>query len=977
MGRRVLITLGIGIGIALAWSVPSRAQGVQTGTISGLVQSVDGVPLPGVTVTAVSSALQGDRGAVTDVNGFYALRALPPGAYAVRFAIDAFQPTRREGVAVSVGGSTRVSATMSLETRQETVTVTAEAPTKITSTTIGWTSTSREIDTLPVGRRPVDVAELAPGLTINTFNAGQLSIGGAFGFDNVFMVNGVDTNDNVFGTSNNLFIEDAVQEVSVLTGGIPAAFGRFSGGVVNVVTRSGGNAFSGSVRQNLSNPDWIAETPRERENNISHADILNKSYEATFGGPVLRDRIWFFSAGRHERTAAPNTLAQTGGAYTRTDTNRRGEVKLTATFAPGQMAQTSFISNSTTQANASGLNASLLTDAATLVTRTLPNDLFAATYRGTLRGDLLATAQFSRKRQGFRNNGGTSTEIEASPFRTLGTTAGVPGGLYYHAPYLDATDPENRDNHQVTGSLAYLLSTKRSGSHDLQGGVEHFVSTAVGGNSQSSTGYVFVTDYLAQSGKPVVDSAGSPIPVFVPGVSQVWNFVATRGATLDLKTTSLYFQDQWMATPRLTMDLGARVEVVRGAATGGIRPVSASSISPRLGMAFDVRGNGRTIAQASYSMYSGKYSQTQFAANTSVGRPSEVDSVYTGPAGQGSDFAPGFDVSNYTTVVFANVPTANVRFADDIQSPVVREFSLALGQSFGKSSQAKVTYVSRRTSQFVEDFADLSTGVTTVPNVGTLTNRVFANTSEPTRRYDSLMLEAERRFGARIAVNGHYTVQLLNRGSFVGEAAGQPGIPSILGNFPEIFGPALDRLMPEGRMDNYQRHKLRVYAVFTQPLGRVGGLDVSPIWRVNSGTVYSLSASLPLPAEQLARNPGYPANDVNSSVRETVFFGERGQYSFKGYGVLDLAMTYRVPVWRSVAPWVKAEIYNTLNNQKLIAWDKTVTVDRASATDANGIPTGYTQGPRFGQATTDNQFPQPYPGQNGGRAFRVAFGVRM
>jgi hypothetical protein len=108
-----------------------------------------------------------------------------------------------------------------------------------------------------------------------------------------------------------------------------------------------------------------------------------------------------------------------------------------------------------------------------------------------------------------------------------------------------------------------------------------------------------------------------------------------------------------------------------------------------------------------------------------------------------------------------------------------------------------------------------------------------------------------------------------------------------------------------------------------------------------------------------------------------VYFGELGEYDFKGYGVLDFATSYSVPVWRSAQPWFKVEIYNLLNNQKQIAWDRTVTVDRSSPLDSNGIPTGYTRGPRFGQATNDNQFPQPYPGQNGSRAFRMAFGVRF
>jgi hypothetical protein len=108
-----------------------------------------------------------------------------------------------------------------------------------------------------------------------------------------------------------------------------------------------------------------------------------------------------------------------------------------------------------------------------------------------------------------------------------------------------------------------------------------------------------------------------------------------------------------------------------------------------------------------------------------------------------------------------------------------------------------------------------------------------------------------------------------------------------------------------------------------------------------------------------------------------VFFGERGGNSFKGYGVMDFASTYNVTAWKSVQPWFKVEVYNLLNNQKQIAWDRTVAVDPASALDANGIPTGYIKGPRFGQATSGAHFPQPYAGQNGGRTMRMAFGVRF
>ena len=272
---------------------------------------------------------------------------------------------------------------------------------------------------------------------------------------------------------------------------------------------------------------------------------------------------------------------------------------------------------------------------------------------------------------------------------------------------------------------------------------------------------------------------------------------------------------------------------------------------------------------------------------------------------------------------------------------------------------------------------DLTTGVTDVEHVGQLSNRLLGNSDLPTRAYQALSLQTTYQPSGRVSVTGDYTLQLRNHGNFVGEASSRPGQSSVLGNYPEVFGPALDRLMPEGRLDSFQRHKLRIYAIYGQELGRFGSVDLSPIWRVNSGRAYSLTSRIRLPAEQLAQNPGYPANDINPFVREEIYYGDRGAYDFKGYGVVDLAATYRIPVWHTAAPCFKVEIYNALNNQKTIRWDTTVGIDPSGSFDANGIATGFVEGPRYGTATSDGQFPQPYAGQNGGRAFRAAFGVRF
>ena len=972
----VLRVMVLGVVLPLLIVSTAAAQGVQTGEVSGIVSSSDGLTLPGATITAAGPALQGVRTVVADAKGNYVIRALPPGTYKVTFEMSGLSP-RSENVVIELGRQTVVNATLALAGVAENVNVTAEVSTAgLTSPTVGANYTATEINQLPTGRTPALIAELAPGLTANTPNSGQVTISGGFAYDNVFMINGVDVNDNLFGSAQPVFIEDAVEQTSVLTSGISAEYGRFSGGVINMITKSGGNTFSGSFRSNLSNNAWTVETPREKATGNDRRDKLNPNYEATLGGPIVRDRLWFFTAGRWQDTSNTETLPETNLPFETTTKDTRFEAKGTGTIAKGHTLQVNYIRDTTDQTRLP-FGASI--DPNVAEHPSFPNRLFVASYNGILNRKLLANFQVSQKKEGFRGTGGFDTDIHASPFFTIGVAEGVPGGLHYNGNYFDATDPEDRDNFQYAGSLSYFAATPRGGSHDLKGGFEHFKSNQTGGNSQSASGYVFDTDYVPGDNGPAYDAGGRIIPTFVPGATQLENWIATRGATLDIRTLSFYLQDNWSIGPRLTLNLGVRHEIVKSEATGGIIGVDTSTTVPRLAATYDLSGHGDTVLQASYAHYSGKYNEAQIGRNSPVANPAEVIYDYTGPEGQGRDFAPGFDLANYE-IVFGSFPTANIFLDSGLSSPITREFSASVGQQIGQRGMAKLTYTNRSYSNFIEDFIDNPTAsgrtdvVVNGTDFGTFDNIVYRNSDLPERKYQALLFQANYRPWSRLSVDGHWTVQLKNEGNFEGEAQNQPGISSSLGDYPEILVPS--RNFPVGRLNGFQRNKVRLWAIYNQPVGRFGSVDVAPILRVDSGTAYSLFATdVDFSDVQLARDPGYA--HLPDGGTQTLFFGERGAQTFPGFALLDLAATYQIPVFRTVRPWVKVEILNLTNNQKLISWDTTVTPDPNSPLDANGLPTGYIQGPRFGQATANTDYPAWRPGQTGGRTYLLSGGIRF
>jgi hypothetical protein len=319
---------------ALLLMLPRSALAQSTsGTITGRVNDPQGLRVAGAIVLVTSPALQRARSTVTSATGDYILTLLPPGSYSIRFSRDGFAPVEQTA-RLAPTQVLLVDASLGTALTQSVVQVAGQSANVLTRASQVVTSFPQPlIASLPTNR-DLNAALLLAQSVHPTGPLGAYSFSGGMSFANLFMVNGVSIGDNLRGQPYDLYIEDAIQETTIATAGISAEFGRFSGGVVNVVTKSGGNRFSGSLRDTLVNDKWRTLTPFEDRSIAADARHLDTridrtvpTYEYTLGGPVLKDQLWFFAAGRNQRQETGRTLTTTLIPYTSVATRARARMR--------------------------------------------------------------------------------------------------------------------------------------------------------------------------------------------------------------------------------------------------------------------------------------------------------------------------------------------------------------------------------------------------------------------------------------------------------------------------------------------------------------------------------------------------------------------------------------------------------------------------------------------------------------------------
>ena len=579
------VRIALAVIAAMTFAAGAAAQST-TGTISGRVLDVQGAALPGAIVTAKSPNLQGSRESVTSGNGDYILAGLPSGPYTISVTLSGFQAQTRT-VVLAPTQVLPLEVTLGPAQLTEEVTVTARSADALTRTAQIATNFSQDlISTLPTSRDLNSILMMAPGVH-PTGPAGAFSFGGSVTFENLFLLNGVSINENIRGQAFDTAIEDAIQETTVANGGVSAEFGRFSGGVVNIITKSGGNEFSGSFRESLNNDRWRTLTPFETErletNATPRIDKVVPTHEYTLGGPILRDRLWFFTSGRLRDESQGRTLIATAVPYEFLEEQRRYEVKGTYSLNPQHRFQVNYNHHDRAQANYS-FNQNLTMDLRSLGTRRLPERLYSATYSGMITPKLLVEALLSKRTFEFIGNGAKSTDLIEG---TLLIDNSRGGTRWWSDTFCGICTPEGRDSEDIFVKASYFLSTPRFGSHNLVFGYDRFNDIRRADNHQSGSDYRILSAGAILSGNGA--GASDLVPVFLgDGTTTIqWNPILEESEGSDFLTHSGFVNDTWRVTDRLTANLGLRFDKNHGADQSGNVVAKDSAFSPRLGVIWD------------------------------------------------------------------------------------------------------------------------------------------------------------------------------------------------------------------------------------------------------------------------------------------------------------------------------------------------------------------------------------------------------
>jgi Carboxypeptidase regulatory-like domain/TonB dependent receptor len=625
--------------LLLVGALPAGAQSL-LGGLKGTVKDDQGGALPGATVTVTGKT--GSKTAVTDQGGNYRFPALDPGSYEIGAELTGFKPKKQE-VTIAIGSQLTIDFAMAVGTMSESIEVVGEAP--VVDTTSSATNNSLSQDVLfniPMDRHSFNVYNYAPG--INDYSA----YGGGQDTANALLLDGVDTRDPEGGTDWSFFNFNIIEEVQVGGLGAPAEYGSFTGALINTVTKSGGNQFSGlfdvnyskaSLSSENSTPAVIAVNPT-----LASGDKVTKFLDITgqLSGPLIKDKLFFFVSAQRfnqeEDPVGPRTL--------RTDLSNRFNGKLTFSPGPNDTVTAAVQFDDYSVSGRAGQPGTYLSTDNQTVKEDAPEWIWNLQWRHLFSSNTFIEAKYLGWWGYYYLD-----PVNQQPSHFDGATGLYSGGAGWHY-YADRGRQE--------GHVAISHYADGWGKHELKFGAEIERSHA-----RDRYGYVPGGYYYDYGGKPYYAYEYS----------------------YDIKGSNhrdaFYAQDSWKVSDRLTINPGLRFDWVRGISPDLSQTVyDTKSWGPRIGFAFDVTGDHKTVLRGYYGrLFEGALFTFYQRAVPGVGDYVTLDPVTREELGRS------------VTPVYKVDP--------NVKQPHVDDYNVAFERALGKDFRLQVTGIYRQNKDFV------------------------------------------------------------------------------------------------------------------------------------------------------------------------------------------------------------------------------------------------------------------------------------
>jgi outer membrane receptor protein involved in Fe transport len=590
--------------VALWLALAAVASAQTTGTLTGTVTDAQGLAVPGATVTVTGP--QGARSFVSDGEGRFQAPFLVPGNYDVRAELQGFKTIEIKGVAVSLGQTSDVAVKMELGGLTEVVEVVGSTVIVDTSsTTTGAVLTSDLLQKVPVGRRFSDTLYLAPGVSSGgSVGRANPSISGGSGLDNQYVVDGVNVTNQgygalgsysiVFGSLGSATPFDFIKEVQVKTGGYEAEYGQSTGGMVNVVTKSGTNALRGTAF-GYSRPNFLQADFKEYQS-ANGTVQFGKNEQSDFGveasGPILQNRLFVFGAVNpsyetREFKAPEGFPLESLGFVDRKRENLNYAAKLTYQLSSSHRLDASFFGDPS-NGDMGPQRVSALTRVDTSAFSRL--DKFGGhnqtvRYDGVVSPTWLLEGSFANARNQIEETPSVDTWFVRD--RTV-TPNIISGGIGF---YEKGNDSKNRQFR--------MKSTHLFNNHQVAYGFQYDNVTYAQVNSR--TGPTFT----APDGRETATGASIDI-ISDPVFGQIYRVIRAnfnQQRTTDQAYYNFFVQDSWRVNDRLTVNPGIRYEQQKLAGTIIDDFSLKNNWAPRIGVVYDVLGNGRSKLYGNWGIY--------------------------------------------------------------------------------------------------------------------------------------------------------------------------------------------------------------------------------------------------------------------------------------------------------------------------------------------------------------------------------------